>query len=330
MLDQDQPIPPVRRAVIDVGTNSTKLLVAEVCGSEVHPLLERSKQTRLGQSFYQQRRLQARAIELTATAAAEFLAEARRHQAASIRIIATSAAREASNSAELTKAVQSACSLPLEIISGEQEADWVFLGATTDAALAREPLLLIEVGGGSTEFILGHGEERDFRESFDLGTVRLLEMLPHNDPPTPEELTACREWLRTFLAREVRSKLLPAMQRERKDSTQGALQVVGTGGSASILGCMEAALEVFDRERLERTRLSLGRLQWHVRNLWSLPLAQRKHIVGLPANRADAILIGAAIYEAVLEHFGFPELRISTRGLRFGAILHAGSTRDGA
>ena len=97
---------------------------------------------------------------------------------------------------------------------------------------------------------------------------------------------------------------------------------MGVGGTATILGCMEAGLETFDRARIEATRLSAARVFWHLDRLWSLPLEQRKTIVGLPKNRADVILMGVAVYYAVMEAFGFRELRLSTRGLRFAALMH--------
>jgi len=186
----------VRRAVIDVGTNSIKLLVADVAG-DVRPVLEESKQTRLGRGFYNSHRLQAEPLANTAKAVAVFASKARDLGASSIRVIATSAARDAVNAAELVSAIQQASELKVEIISGEQEAEWAFQGATTDPALSREPLLLLDVGGGSSEFIVGQGEHKHFRHSFPLGTVRLLESFPHSDPPRPEELAACRHWLRT-------------------------------------------------------------------------------------------------------------------------------------
>ena len=99
------------------------------------------------------------------------------------------------------------------------------------------------------------------------------------------------------------------------------MQLVGVGGTASILGCMETGLQTFDRARIEATRLSAARVSWHLERLWSLPLEQRKKIVGLPKNRADVILMGVAIYHAVMEEFGFRELRLSTRGLRFAALM---------
>ena len=105
------------------------------------------------------------------------------------------------------------------------------------------------------------------------------------------------------------------------------MQLVGVGGTASILGCMEAGLTKFDRVRLEATRLPAARVSWHLERLWSLPLEQRKQIVGLPKNRADIILMGVAIYQAVMETFDFPDLRISTRGLRFAALLQSDPQR---
>jgi exopolyphosphatase/guanosine-5'-triphosphate,3'-diphosphate pyrophosphatase len=311
-----------RRAVIDVGTNSVKLLVADVAGRDVHPISEDSKQTRLGRGFYETHQLQAEPIAKTARAAKTFAEKARELKAVSIRIIATSAARDASNPHELISAIESASGLKVEIISGEQEAEWAFLGVTTDPQLMTQPLLLLDVGGGSTEFILGQGGHMHFRESFPLGTVRLLEKVPHSDPPKREEMMECRDWLRTFFESEVRPKLAPRMNWENKTaSAQAGLCLVGTGGTASILAKMELQSADYNREQIEATRLSLERVRWHVQHLWSVPLAERQAIPGLPGKRADVILTGAAIYEAVMEQFGFAELRVSTRGLRFAAVM---------
>jgi exopolyphosphatase/guanosine-5'-triphosphate,3'-diphosphate pyrophosphatase len=311
-----------RRAVIDVGTNSIKLLVAEVAGHDVRPLWEDSKQTRLGKGFYETHRLQAEAVEKTAQVVAKFANVAREWKAGSIRVIATSAARDAVNPQELISAIKETSGLKVEIISGDQEADWAFQGVTGDPELARHPLLLLDVGGGSTEFILGHGERKHFRHSFPLGTVRLLEKIPHSDPPTRAELAACRKWLSDFLQTEARPTLEPELRREAKrDPVNRQVQLVGAGGTATILARMEAKLDDFDRNRIEATRLSLDQIKAQVKRLWSLPLVERKQIVGLPPKRADVILLGLVIYEAVMEQFGFSELRVSTRGLRFAALM---------
>jgi exopolyphosphatase/guanosine-5'-triphosphate,3'-diphosphate pyrophosphatase len=325
---------PIRRAVIDVGTNSVKLLVADLAGDAIQPVSEQSKQTRLGHGFYATHRLRTEAIAATAKAVADFAAVAREAQAIAIRVIATSAARDAVNSEDLTAAIQQASGLKVEIISGQQEAEWGFQGVTSDPQLARAPLLVMDVGGGSTQFVLGRDKRVLYRQSFPLGSVRLMETTPCSDPPQPAELAACRQWLRDFLQKEVQPGLMPAIEAVTATAkmdqsplnlaatgTTGGLQLVGVGGAACILGCMEAGLGIFDRARIEATHLSAARVAWHLERLWSLPLEQRKAIVGLPKNRADVILPGVAVYHSVMQAFGFCELRLSTRGLRFAALM---------
>ncbi len=305
-----------RRAVIDVGTNSVKLLVADVVGSSVVPVDERSKQTRLGRGFYETHLLQADAIAATAEAVQKFSQLAQELSATSVRVFATSATRDARNSAELLSAIHASCGLHVEIITGEQEADWVFNGVSSDPKLAGAPLLILDVGGGSTEFILGEGTQQYFRNSFRLGTVRLLEQLHLADPPGTQALTDCRQWLRNFLEEQIAPALGPALRNRDR-----AIQLVGTGGTTTILARMEKQLSEFDREKIEATRLSLAQVRAHVERHWTLPLEERKKIIGLPPKRADVILTGLAIYEAVMTQFGFNELRITTRGLRYAAVL---------
>lgn len=306
----------VRRAVIDVGTNSIKLLVADVSGRNVRPVHEESRQTRLGQGFYDTHKLQPESIARTAEAVWEFGEVAREKNAVTVRVIATSAARDALNPKDLTNAIERASGLKTEIISGAREAEWAFLGVATDGELARQPMLLLDVGGGSTEFILGHGARTHFAHSFPLGTVRLMEKFPPSDPPKKSELNSCRDWLKHFLQREVRSHLDPALAKET-----GEVQLVGTGGTTSILARMEKKLDRFDREKIESSVLTIQQVSAHRKQLWELPLAQRKEIVGLPKQRADVILTGVLIYETVMEQFGFKQLRVSTRGLRFAAVM---------
>jgi len=313
---------PARRAVIDVGTNSVKLLVADVEGHDVLPVLEDSKQTRLGKGFYESHRLQPEPIAQTARAVAAFANTARKAGATSVRIIATSAARDAKNPGDLTAEIAEATNLRLEIISGEQEAEWGFRGATSNPKFAREPLLLLDVGGGSTEFILGQGDQKHFRQSYPLGAVRLLEKIPHSDPPKPEELAMCRQWLKTFLDSKVRIELEPALKREVEVHAQHHdVRLVGAGGTATVLARMENGMNDYDRERIESARLSLKKVHGWAERLWSLPMAERRGIQGLPNERADVILTGTLIYETVMETFEFAELRVSTRGLRFAAVM---------
>ena len=307
----------VRRAVIDVGTNSIKLLVADIRGPEVLPVHEESRQTRLGKGFYETHRLQPEAIARTTEAVWEFAEIARERNAVSIRVIATSAARDAVNPTDLISSIERASGLKTEIITGAREADWVFQGVNTDPELASRPLLLLDVGGGSAEFILGHGKKKSFAHSFPLGTVRLLEKFPHSDPPSTKEYESVRAWLKEFLNKEVRSQLEPALKKET-----GEILLVGTGGTTSILASIEKKLDRFDREKIERVTLSSQSVKAHRKLLWSLPLIERKEVRGLPRQRADVILTGVLIYEMVMAEFGFKQLRVSTRGLRFAAVMH--------
>jgi exopolyphosphatase/guanosine-5'-triphosphate,3'-diphosphate pyrophosphatase len=307
---------PQRRAVIDVGTNSVKLLVADVAGARITPVSEVSSQTRLGAGFYATRQLQRDAIAKTAAAAAMYSAQAAKLGASSIRIIGTSAARDALNAAELAAAIYQASGLPIEILSGDQEAEWVFRGVASDPRLARLPVLVLDVGGGSTEFIVGENAVPRFCGSYPLGTVRLLEQLQPGDPPGLEALSRCRAILREFLDHRVVPALEPALRQ-----CAGPAQLVGTSGTASILARIEAQAEDFNREQIEATVLTAGRLRALLEEQWQLPLAGRRKTPGLPPDRADVIVTGMAIYEAIMDRFGFARLRISTRGLRYWALL---------
>jgi exopolyphosphatase/guanosine-5'-triphosphate,3'-diphosphate pyrophosphatase len=294
-----------------------KLLVADVEGRIVRPLHESSHQTRLGQGFYESHLLQAGAIDLTAKAIADFVVEAQVWNPASVKVIGTSATRDAVNKDELLKAIEGACGIPVTVITGEQEADWAYKGVTSDPQLAKGNLLVMDVGGGSTEFILGRDGRRVFAESFSIGSVRLLEQMTISDPPRPKEREACEEEIRQTLDSHVKPHLAPMMAR-----LGGSIQLVGTGGTSTILARIELRLRSFSREMIEGTLLSRERVKSETVRLWSMPLEERKRIIGLPPNRADVILTGGAIFEQVMDVFGLESLRVSTRGLRFAALMN--------
>lgn len=306
-----------RRAVIDIGTNSIKLLVGDVRDGLVRPVDERSEQTRLGAGFYETHVLQPVTIARTASAVARFVAMARDLDTTAIRVIATSAARDAKNPQDLTEAVRRACGQRVEIISGDQEAEWVYRGVTTDARFHGQPLLILDVGGGSTEFVLGDHDRHTFRQSFPLGSVRLLEKLRPHDPPSIQDLADCREWLKRFLHHQVGPALGPVLDADLRRR----VILVGTGGTSTLLARMEKKLAQFVREHIDGTCLARQAVLDRMVHLWSLPVSARRRIPGLPPNRADVILMGVAIFEAVMDHFQFDALHVSMRGLRFGALL---------
>jgi len=304
------------KAVIDIGTNSVKLLVAEVEAGLVRPLYEGSHQTRLGEGFYQTHVLQPRAIDETVKSVAEFATQAGGWNPEQIRVIATSAARDAVNKDQLVQGIEAASGLTVEIISGEQEADWAYRGAISGPSLTQEDLLVMDVGGGSTEFILGHGRQRLYARSFPIGSVRLLERLKISDPPSAQNLADCEEQVRSVLEKDVRSEIIPELKR-----WGGKVQLVATGGASTILARMELKLSTFDRDQIEGAELSHEQIRRERTRLWTLPLEARKKIIGLPPNRADVILPGIVIFDQVLELFGLPTLRVSTRGIRFAALM---------
>jgi len=306
-----------RRAVIDIGTNSVKVLVGDVAGEVLTPVSEMSRQTRLGAGFYVTRKLQRPAIDLTASVVAEFRETAEKLGARSIRVIATSAARDARNADELMEAISQAARLDIEILSGDQEAEWVFRGVTSSSDLAQSSVLILDVGGGSTEFIVGDKAVPQFRSSYSLGTVRLLEHLHPANPPGLPALAQCREWVKDFLKEHVVTSIAPAMSACRKP-----LHLVGTGGTATILARIETQMTGFDRDKIEAARIPLSNIQSHLEEQWQMTLEKRQQIVGMPPNRGDVILTGMAIYEGIMTQFGITELSVSTRGLRFWALLH--------
>ncbi len=305
------------RAVIDVGTNSVKLLVAEVSGRTVRPVYEQSEQTRLGRGFYETRRLSGEAIELTARAVAAYKKQAEEWGAAAPRVIATSAARDAVNPEELVSTIRKEAELDVEILSGEQEADWVFRGVTTDPALSSLPLLILDVGGGSTEFILGRDAHHHFRGSFPLGTVRLLEQNRWSDPPAAADWASCREQV----SRVLDELVAPALHNAFEKIPAGQLQLIGTGGTATILTRLQFGLMKFERHKIDGAVLTREDVTRQRERLWSLPLEERRKLIGMPSKRADVIAPGAAIYEAILSQFGFHGMRVSTRGLRYAAVM---------
>jgi exopolyphosphatase / guanosine-5'-triphosphate,3'-diphosphate pyrophosphatase len=311
------PEVPNRRAVIDIGTNSVKVLVADLAEGRLTPVSEMSRQTRLGAGFYGTQKLQRPAINLTAEAVAEFRASAARLGASSFRVIATSAARDARNAGELIDAVRQSAGLETEILTGDKEAEWVFRGVTSNPSLAQSPVLILDVGGGSTEFIVGDHAVPQFRSSYSLGTVRLLEQLHLNDPPGLAALAECSAWLKDFLKTQVVPFIEPALR-----ACRGPARLVGTGGTATILARIETRMAGFDRDQIEAVQIPLPRIQAQLHEQWQMTLAQRQQIIGMPPNRGDVILTGMAIYETIMTQLGLASLGVSTRGLRYWALLH--------
>ncbi len=307
-----------RRGVIDVGTNSVKLLIGAIHGRQVVPLLERSRQTRLGEGLFATRRLAPDAIALTVDAVREYAELARSFGLDSLAAIATAAAREAENPQDLRDAVRAASGLELEVIDGRTEADWAFEGIGTGPEGHAGPTLVTDLGGGSTEFVLGCDGHCLHARSHPLGANRLFAQLAPGDRPGPGALHRCRTEIDRFLQNSV----VPELQQVRREQGWPSLLYRAVGGSVVILARMLLGMDGFDRDRIEARVLTHTEIRDLTERLWDLDLEGRRKLVGLPPERADIILTGAAVHEGILRNLQLDSLRPSTRGLRFAALLH--------
>ncbi len=305
-----------RRAVIEIGTNAVKLLVADLAGT-LCPLMKLSRQTRLGQGAFRTGYLSLDAVARTAEVVAEFAVRAAELNPTSLRVLATCAAREARNGDELVQAVRRIANVPVEIISGEQEAKYVFQGVTSDSQFARRPVLIVDVGGGSTEWIVGEAGATCFDRSTRLGTTRLLDVLIPADPPTANDLAHCRQTVSDFLQQEVHPELSSVLK--SKSFGGRTVSLVGLGGALKTLTRLSAARPVAGSG--EPLRLGLANASEQIERLWSLSAQERRQLPGLDPEKADVILTGAVIYEMAMRQFGYQELFVSRWGLREGAIL---------
>ena len=299
------------RAIIDVGSNSVKLLVADVAGGVVTPIVHKGEQTRLGRGVFDTGRLRPEAISDTARVVSAFAARAKEEGAETVRVLATSAVREAGNSDQLAAAI-AAGGLELEIIDGQTEAELVLRGVRSLPDLGAGPLAIIDVGGGSTELVVADDSALRLQHSFPLGTVRWLEAFPVSKTPTDAERAKLAQALDDFLDEQVTPKLggLPLPN-----------TLIGAGGTPVFLSRILKERDDLSADEIESLRLSLPEVQSLTQRLWKMPLAERRELAGLSANRADVILFGAAIFEAVMMRCGFGELRPTLRGVRYGALL---------
>jgi exopolyphosphatase/guanosine-5'-triphosphate,3'-diphosphate pyrophosphatase len=303
----------VRRAVIDVGTNSVKLLVADV-GQTLTPVCKMSQQTRLGEGFFRTGRLQDGSIARTVAALAELAARAKEFRPLSLRVLATSATREAANREEFIQAVFQATGLRVEVISVEEEAEYIFRGVTSNPEIGTRPVLIVDVGGGSTEWIVGEDGFTRFTQSTSLGTARLLEQVPPQDPPTRQDLANCRRVVAEVLITEVKPVLQPVLAA----SSEREVCLVGLGGACRSLVRLAAA---GPPATTTSVHLRADRIREQVEQLWGLSTQQRQNLEGIKPEKADVILAGAVIFEAVLNQFNFHELIRSGKGLRTGVLL---------
>jgi exopolyphosphatase / guanosine-5'-triphosphate,3'-diphosphate pyrophosphatase len=301
-----------RLGAVDIGTNSVRLLVADTTGSGagagLTTLDRRMRITRLGQGVDAGRRLVPDAIDRTVAVLREYRAALDEQGAVAVRATATSAARDAVNREEFFDAAEEALGARPELLTGEEEARLSFLGAT--AGLAEpSPYLVVDIGGGSTEFVLGT-DEPEALCSVDIGCVRVTEQFLHSDPPAPEELSDAVAVVRDHVA-----DVEHAIRGIREAKT-----LVGLAGTITTIAAIEQGLPAYDSEALHHFRLTKDAAEDVFRTLALEPAEQRRHNPGLEPERVDVIVGGAIVLVVVLRTLEHYELLVSEADILDGLV----------
>jgi exopolyphosphatase / guanosine-5'-triphosphate,3'-diphosphate pyrophosphatase len=304
----------VRVAVVDIGSNSTRLLVADVTADGALTELERrTRVTRLGDGVDRTGRLADEAMQRVLATLAEYRELIDRHGAGPTVAVLTSAVRDAANGSEFTARVRDDYGLDARAIPGDEEARLTFLGATSERPPDdATPTVVIDIGGGSTELVVGAGHEVGFHVSTQAGVVRHTERHIGHDPPEPAELEALAADVRAIFARQV-----PADIRER---TRAAIAVAGT---ATSLGAIDLDLECFDPNKVHGHLLSVGSCAAILERLAALPEPERRTVRGLHPDRAPTIVAGVVMLIEALRAFGLDSTEVSDHDILRGAALEA-------
>ena len=295
-----------RVASIDIGTHTLLLLVAEVDGDRVKSLFEEETLVRLGEGLQKSGILLREAMERGHHALSRSLDHCRRLGVERIFAAGTSALREARNSGEFLSTVRERFGLSIEILSAEEEALCSFLAVARDLGNLGRPILVIDVGGGSTEFIEGKEDQTHSWISFPLGAVRFTEKFLTSDPVREAEWKAMEGAIRDMLTHVPRPK--------------PSFLMVAVGGTGTTLASVELGLKEFDFEKIHHFLLTKEALRRQLHLYRSKPLQERKNVPGLPPARADVILAGAAILYAAMEELRCPSVMISGHGVRYGLL----------
>jgi len=302
----------VRVAVVDIGTNSTRLLIADVAGGRVVRELERTTTvTRLGAGVDADGRLRQDAMERVYATLDGYRSKIGSHRASVALAVLTSAVRDSVNGAEFAETVQARYGLTAHVLTGDEEARLTFLGARSERdSDERAPTVVLDIGGGSTEIVIGSGARVGFHVSTQAGVVRQTERHLHADPPSPTELDE--------LAADVRSILHDAVPANQRDRVRQAIAVAGT---ATSLASIAQALEPYDPAKVHGYLLGRAQCEGLLARLAALTLHERRRVRGLHPDRAPTIVAGAVILLEVFALFDLEQVEVSEHDILRGAAL---------
>jgi exopolyphosphatase/guanosine-5'-triphosphate,3'-diphosphate pyrophosphatase len=286
----------MRVAAIDQGTNTTRLLVADVDDGGLRELVRRTEITRLGEGVDERHRLLPLPVARVRNVLTDYRREAERLGAERTLLVATSAVRDAENGEAFLGEVEWSYGFATQLLTGDEEAALMLRGVGE----IDPGTLVLDIGGGSTELVT-----LDSRTSLDIGAVRLTERYLHSDPPTRDELAACAQYVRT---------VLPPLD---------ATSAVGVAGTITSLAALDLGLDEYDRERVHGHELSLAGVEGQLERLAALTLAQRREVPALEPERASVIVAGAMIAREVLAVYGLDAYRVSEHDILDGIALAA-------
>jgi exopolyphosphatase / guanosine-5'-triphosphate,3'-diphosphate pyrophosphatase len=301
----------MRVAVIDIGTNSTRLLISDVEGARADQVERVTTVTNMGRGVDHTNMICTDAIEDVCEVISGYKARYEEMGAERVLAIATSAVRDATNGDAFIAELRERFGLDARLLTGEEEAHLTYLGATANRS-DDEPTLVFDIGGGSTELIVGSGMEVGFYTSLQAGTIRQSERHLTSDPPDPRELE--------HLATDCRKLIDDAIADRPEARPSRAIAVAGTPTS---LAAVDQKLEPYDPGRVHGYRLGLQRIQRILSKLSSLPLAERLRVPGLHPGRAPTIVAGTVILVQVMRAFGLEEIEVSELDILHGSALSA-------
>jgi exopolyphosphatase/guanosine-5'-triphosphate,3'-diphosphate pyrophosphatase len=296
---------------IDLGTNSTRLLVADVDDGRIHEVVRETRVTRLGEGVDERRKLLPLPIARVRNVLSDYRRTAETYGAERALAIATSAVRDAENGEAFLGEIEWSYGFATRLLTGHDEALMTFRGVTSDRVLEQATVIL-DVGGGSTELVLGGPDGVGWHDSLDLGSVRLTERHLRSDPPTPGELAECAEAVQTLLA-----------ERVPPDVRGTAAAVVGVAGTITSLAALDLGLHEYNRDRVHGHLLAADGLRRQLERLAAAPVAERQTMRPLDPVRAPVIVAGAVIACEALAFFGVDALEVSERDILDGAALAA-------
>ena len=304
-------------AVIDIGTNTVILLIAKTRGKKVEVVLDRAVITRLGQGLTENHFFSADAMKRTRTVLADFAQQCHKYKVDKIVAVGTAACRTAANAEVFIGAVKKECGLKIDVITGEKEAEYEFLAAYQDFGAKHKNILVVDIGGGSTEIITGPGDAKKIAPraliSLPLGSVRLTEQFVRSDPILSEEFHRLHLSVVNGLKDEL-DTFFP------EDFNPADFELIATAGTATTLAALSLKLKTYKPEKVHGYALKQESLEKLLAELAIRSVRERQQLPGIEPLRADVILAGGIVLNEIIKYFKKDQALISDRGLRYGVF----------